>query len=227
MTKNTDDATSDLLIKEVDEELRQDQLNELWKRYGSLFVGGAVALVLGVAGWQGWTAWQTKQGLESSHRYAEAQRLVEQGKTTEAADSIAKLAAEGASGYKLLSTLERADLRLKAGDTAGAIQIYDALIADGGIDEVYRDLVRLKAAYLKLDSADAAQVAKSVEALTAESSPWRHSAREIQALAALKQGDHGKAADIFRKLAEDPAAPEGIKSRAAAMAIAANGKAKG
>lgn len=227
MTKNTDDAAGELLIKEVDEELRQDQLNDLWKRHGNLLVGAAVALVLGVAGWQGWTAWQTKQNQAASRQYSEAQQLIEKGKAAEANEILAKITAEGTSGYRLLAGMEQAGQRLKAGDVAGAAALYDSLAADSGIDDLYRDLARLKAAYLKLDSGDAAAIAKSVESLAVESSPWRHSAREIQALAALKQGDGAKAADIYRKLAEDPAAPQGIKGRAAEMAAAAGGKAKG
>lgn len=227
MTKNTDDAASALLIKEVDEELRQDQLNELWKRYGFLFVGAAVALVLAVAGWQGWNAWQSKQRHAASRHYSEALNLLEQNKATEATELLGKVAVEGTGGYRLLAGFERANQRVKAGDVAGATALYDALAADSGIDDVYRDLARLKSAYLKLDGGDAAAVAKAVEPLVAESSPWRHSAREIQALAALKQGETDKAADMFRKLAEDPAAPQGIKSRAAEMVIAAGAKAKG
>jgi hypothetical protein len=227
VTKKTDDAASDLLIKEVDEELRQDQLNALWKRHGNLIVGAAVALVLGVAGWQSWTAWQTKQQQAASAQYSQAQRLLEQNKAAEANAVLGKVAAEGTAGYRMLATMEQAGQRLKAGDAAAAVALYDALAADSGVDELYRDLARLKAAYLKLDGGDAAAIAKSVEALVAESSPWRHSAREIQALAALKQGDTAKAGDLYRKLAEDPAAPQGIRSRAAEMAAATGGKAKG
>ena len=41
-------TTADLLIREVDEELKQEQLQAVWKKHGSLLVSGAVALVLAV-----------------------------------------------------------------------------------------------------------------------------------------------------------------------------------
>ncbi|MGE5547758.1 MAG: tetratricopeptide repeat protein [Solirubrobacterales bacterium] len=226
MTHKQDDAAADLLIKEVDEELRQDQMKDLWSRHGNAIMAAAVSLVVAVAGWQGWTAWQTTQRQEASRGYQAAMRLVEQGKRDEAFQSLSKIATDGASGYRVLADLQRAQVKQQAGDTAAAVGIYEA-IAAGSADAPYRDLARLKAAYLKLDSGDAGQIAKSVEPLAAESSPWRHSAREVIAVAALKTGDDAKATELFRKLADDAAAPQGVRARAAEMLAALGGKAKG
>jgi hypothetical protein len=212
-----DDAAADLLIQEVDEELRHDQFNLLWKKYGNLAAAAAVALVLAVTGWQGWQAWDGKQRQASSLRYAEAAAQSEQGKRDEAAQVLADLSKDGTAGYRILADLKRANLREAAGDHAGASTLYHALAERGGVDALYRDIARLKAAYLDLDGSDPAQVEKLVEPLTQETSPWRHSAREVLALAALKRGDDAKAAELFRKLADDIAAPQGIRARAAEM----------
>jgi hypothetical protein len=65
------------------------------------------------------------------------------------------------------------------------------------------------------------------EPLAVESSPWRHSAREILALVAVRRGDAAKAADLYRKIADDQAAPQGLRARAAEMLAAVGGRAKG
>ncbi|CAA7627656.1 conserved hypothetical protein [Candidatus Terasakiella magnetica] len=226
MTDKNDDAATDLLIKEVDEDLRHDQLHALWKQYGGVLLGGAVALVLSVAGWQGWNAWEMKQRQSASLHYSEAVTLVEQGKKDEAAELLTKLAAEGGKGYKVLSELRLADLRQQAGDLPGAVAIYQRVAADSSVDKVYRDMSIIRAAYLQLDSGDAAAVEKSVEALAVEASSWRHSAREIQALAALRRGDTTRAADLFGKIAEDAGAPQGLRARAAEMLAATSQRAR-
>lgn len=226
MTTKNDDAAADLLIKEVDEDLRQEQLETLWKRYGTLIIGAAVALVVVVAGGQGWTTWQARESQASSARFAEASRLMEQGHRDQAVDILGKLAVDGTEGYRILSEMKLGDLKQQAGDLPGAAAIYER-VATSRVDAVYRDLAVLKAAYLKLDSGDAGQIEKMVEKLAAESSAWRHSAREVMALAALKRGDAAKAVDLFRKVADDPAAPQGVRARAAEMLAAAGGKAKG
>jgi hypothetical protein len=227
LSNKQDDASTDLLIREVDEELRQEQWQTLWKRYGGLAIAGALALVVSVAGVQGWTAWQGKQRQEASERYTAALRLAEAGKTAEAADAFAALALKGTDGYQLLARFEQANLRVQAGDLSGAAALYDAIAADGGSDKIYRDFARLKAAYLRLDGGDAAAIQKSIDPLAAEASPWRHSARELMGLLALKQGDRDKAAEMFRKLADDGSAPQGVRGRAAELLAAAGGKTKG
>jgi hypothetical protein len=227
LTEKHDEAAAELLIKEVDEDLRHEQMATLWKKHGNLVVGAAVALVLSVAGWQGWHSWEAKQRQGSSLRYAEAAQLIDQGKRDEAAEVLSKLSADGTKGYRVLSELKRADLRQQAGDAAGAGAIYQRLAADSSVDRVYRDLAAIKAAYLSLDTAAPAEVEKAVEPLAAESSPWRHSAREIQALAAVKRGDATRAADLFRKIAEDAAAPQGLRTRAAEMLASTGPRTKG
>ena len=216
MSTQNDDAATDLLIKEVDEDLRQENLEKLWKRYGNLVVGASVALVLAVAANQGWHAWTAREKLKSSTQFSEASRLVEQGKKDDAAAILGKLAADGTSGYRILAELKLADLKQQTGDYSAAAALYEK-IASGSGDETYRASAKLKAAYLKLDGADAASVEAMVQPLAVESSPWRHSAREVLALAALKAGDQPKAKDLFAKLADDTAAPQGLRARAAEM----------
>jgi len=46
---------SDLnFIREIDEEVRRDQMLKLWQRYGHYAIGLAVLIVLATAGWRGW-----------------------------------------------------------------------------------------------------------------------------------------------------------------------------
>ena len=220
MTDKHDDAAADLLIQEVDEDLRHEQMNKLWKKHSSLLTAAAVAVVLAVAAYQGWSAWDAKQRQAASLRYAEADSLLEQGKKDEAAEVLGKLQGEGTKGYRLLARLRLADLRQQQGDAAGAAVLYQALAADSGVDQVYRDMASIRAAYLTLDSADPVALDKAMEPLAQESSSWRHSAREIQALAALRRGDTARAGDLFAKIAEDAAAPQGVRARAAEMMAA-------
>lgn len=224
VTKN-DDTAAELLIREVDEELRQEQFTELWKKYGSLFIGAGVLVVVAVAAWQGWNSWQNKQRQMYGTAFSQASDLLQQGKRDEAVAAFTKLATEGTAGYKVLSELKLADLKLGAGDRDGAIALYDK-VASSSADAPYRDIATLKSAYLKVDTADAASLQKVVEPLSAESSAWRHSAREILALLALKQGDAGKAGEWLRKVADDPAAPQGVRARATELLSATAVKVK-
>jgi len=227
VSNTRDDAATDLLIREVDDDLRQENLHKLWKKYGALMVGGAVAVVLSVAGVQGWQVYQRNQAQLASQRFAAAILQVDKGDKVKGADSLQALAAEGNSGYRLLAEMKMAQMKVESGDLAAAIALYEKVAGDSGIDGVYRDLASLKAAYLKLNVGQVDGLEARMTPLAVEASPWRHSAREVLALVALKAGDNAKAQDWLRKVTDDVAAPTAIRGRAAELLAALDNGAKG
>jgi len=56
--------------------------------------------------------------------------------------------------------------------------------------------------------------------LAAAGNPWRASALDLTAAAKLKAGDRGGALAIYKELADDLSAPQGLRARAAEMAAA-------
>ena len=87
----------------------------------------------------------------------------------------------------------------------------------------------LKVALAQIDCTvgDVAGVEARMAPLAVESNPWRHSAREVLALLALKAGDTAKAQEWLRKVADDVAAPTAIRGRAAELLAALENGAKG
>lgn len=227
MTNAKDDAATDLLIREVDDDLRQENLQKLWKKYGGLLIGGAVAIVAGVAALQGWQVYQKNQTQAASQRFAAAILQLDKGEKAKGGEALQSLAVEGNAGYRLLSEMKLAQMKVEDGDNVAAIGLYEKVAGDSGVDGVYRDLASLKAAYLKLSAGQVDGLEARMAPLSAESNPWRHSAREILALVALKAGDTAKAQDWLRKVADDVAAPSAIRGRAAELLAALDNGAKG
>ena len=71
--------------------------------------------------------------------------------------------------------------------------------------------------YLIIDDAEAEAIRSRLAPLMADDNPWRHSARELAAHAAMRGGDRKAARELFTKLAGDGAAPGGVRSRASEM----------
>jgi hypothetical protein len=46
------DSLKDLMSREIDEELRREQLLKLWDKSGTYVLAGVVLVVLGVGGWK-------------------------------------------------------------------------------------------------------------------------------------------------------------------------------
>jgi hypothetical protein len=207
------------IFREIDEELRRDNLLKLWQRYGR-YVIVVVVLALAIAG--GIVAWRNHQLSERqarSVRYSAAMALYREGKNAEAAKVFASVAAEG-GGYGELAELEAADLDTIADNRKSAIATYDRIAASSYVDPELRDVATLLSAMNGLVDGDAQSQISRLKPLTETGNPWRPTALEVTAAAQLKAGDRAAALDIYKKLADDPAAPEGVRGRAAEMAAA-------
>lgn len=208
------------IFKEVDEDLRRERYLKLWRKYGKYVIAGAVAIVVATASYVTWQEYRKSQMLEQSARFAQALDLAQEGRTAEAAAAFANLATDASADFTALARLQEAALKAKSGDVAGAVQIYDRLANDNGVDRAFRDLAVILGALHTVDSADPAALVERLAPLTAENSPWRHSALELTALAAERLGDRTRAGEIFARLAGDPDAPLALRMRAAEMLAA-------
>lgn len=208
----------DILFREIDEDLRQDEFQKLWKAYGKYAIAGAVVLVLGVAGFKGWQSYDISAREALGVRFQSAADLVTAGKTDEALKTFSEIAKDG-GGYQMLARFNQARIYARQGNAAGAAAAYRALAGDGGIDSLYRDLAVILGAYQELNDpgADLPALADRLEPLSTENSPWRYSAREISGLLARRSGGLTKAKELFLGLANDPRAPQGVRARAQEM----------
>jgi hypothetical protein len=199
-------------IREVDEEYRRDRIMAIWKRYSGVIVGVIVLVVAGVGGWRYWQHMERQRAEAAAVRYEEAVRLAREGKSDEAEQRLAALATEAPPGYQTLSRFRLAAEQGRQNPDAGA-KAYDALAADGGVEPVMQDLARLRAAMLRIDTADPAAVQPSLERLATPTNVWRHTARELLGLSALKRGDYDAAGRWFDQIAADRDTPQGLRGR--------------
>ena len=217
------DQVQDSLLREIDEELRQEQYAKLWKKYGNYVIAAALALVVGVAGFQGWRTYDVNTRLADGERFAAAQQLVRAGKPDAARQAFGELAADASSGYALLARLQEAALMAETGDRAGAETAYAEVAGDGGVDATFRDLARVSQALLAMDGANPDEVRERLAPLTADDNPWRHTALELSALVLYQAGKTDDARQAFKRLSEDSSAPSGVRARAREI-LAALGK---
>ena len=207
----------DSFLKEVDEDLRREQIRKLWEQYGLVAVGGIVALLAAVAGYTYWQGRRIATAEASGANYETASKLIRDGKPDEAARALADIAKSGAPGYQAMAQLRLAATHVKAGRNAEAVAVYEAVAKDGAIDQIFRDLASVNAANLRLDTATWAEMESRLTPLMGEKSPWRTAAREMLGLAAYKAGKLDDARKIFDQLLGDKAAPPGMSERVQLM----------
>ncbi len=209
--------SDDALFREVDEEVRAERFEKIWKQYGAYVAGAAIGVILAVAGIKGWQYWKVQQAEAAGEQYLAAITLVNAGKKDEAADALATLAKESSTGFGALAKFRLAADLAQKGNMAEATKAFDEIAASSSVDPAMRNLARVRAALLAVDSETQEQIEKRVGELNTSEGAWRHSAREIIALSAYKNGDIIKADRLYNELTLDATAPAGLRQRAQLM----------
>lgn len=204
----------DGLLREVEEELRRERLEKIWKEYGTYILAAAAVIVIGVAGYKFWESRRIAAAQDTGARYEDALLLLNEKKEGSAEKEFEKLATDGSGGYRALAQLQLAGAQSKQGKKAEALATYEALANDGSADAMLRDFARLQAAGLRVGEADFTEMENRLTPLMGDDSPWRYSARELLGLAAFKAGKTTEARTILTPLFVDQATPQSIAERA-------------
>ena len=205
------------IFREVDEELRRDNWQKLWRRYGKYGIAFVVLIVAAAALNVGWRDYQLRQQRSSSEAFLAALELAKSDRIPEALSEFAVLKEDGAGGYAILAEFKQAALRSENGDADTAIETYDRIAEDSSQDDMLRELATLYSVILQSESGDAAALIGRLEAVAEDGRPWRHSARETIAVLNMRLGEAAKARDVFTALVDDLDAPRNMRARAVEM----------
>ncbi len=209
------------IFQEIEDDLKHEQYQRLWRRYGKWLIAAAVLLVIATAALVGIREHRQSQRLEASAAFNDA--LIAALNDSTAADAALTTLAEEGGSYGALARLERAGLAATNGDEADAARQYRLLADDNGVDSALRALARVLWGYHALAAGeDQAAIAADMQVLADDGGPWRHNAREILAAIAMSQNDPARAKEQFGLIADDPDAPQAVRARAS-EALAALG----
>lgn len=207
---------SDEIFREVEEEVRRERLEKIWKEYGDYIVAAVSVLLLAIAGYRLWSVYQAREAMRASEQFIAAQQLLDSGQSQTAAQQFARLAQTAPGGYAKLSALQEADALAASGNTAAALNSYRKLIDSG--DDMLSSIARVRTAWLTVDGAPKSQVESTLGGLADQASPWRPVAMEILAYADFHAGNTKQALSEFRALSKDSKASAGVRGRSEAMA---------
>ena len=204
------------LFDEVDEEVRRERLKKLWDEYSIYIIAGALLIIAAVGGWRGYQYLEAKKAAEAGASFDKAVELSEQNKHTEAEAAFTDLAAKAPSGYRTLARL-RAAAEAGNRDPQGAAKLYDDIAADRSVAATERDLARVRAAGLLLETTSYPNMLQRLEPATVPGATFRHTARELLALSAWRANDTAAARQWLDLIARDGETPPSLRSRAEAL----------
>jgi hypothetical protein len=209
-----------VLMREVDEAVRNDEVANAWKQYGKPLIAG---VVLGLAAFGGYLFWQ---GRQEAAKEAQSEALVQaMDELTAGNFDVAdrELAVVGdddgsAPGTRASALMLRAAIALEQNRLDDAVVLYDRVANDEDVPAPLRDasLVRLVSA--NYDNMDKQQVIDRLRPLATPGNPWFGSAGELVAHAYLDQNKPDLAGPLLVELAKDEDVPETVRARARQLA---------
>lgn len=218
-TVATPSAEDDVLIREIDEAVREDAVADFFKNHGIKLLGGVTLLLAGLGGYLLWDSNRESKLETQSETLIAALDYIDQSDFATASEKVAPLLADGNSaGARTGARFLQAGAALEQGDPAKATALFKAIAADADAPPVLRDLARVRDVSTNFDSMKPADVIAQLASLAKPGNPWFGSAGELVAMAHLESGNRAEAGRIFADIAKDEDQPETLRSRARQMA---------
>jgi len=188
------DIGASLLIKEVDDEVRAERLQEWWKRFGNWLIGAAIVMVLATIGYELWQSHKHQANEEATTVLIRGETLVAQDEADEAAELLS--GTKGNGGVDALAKLRAGQLLLADGKTDAAKALFEKVAAQ---KTTFPALASYATLYI--DQANGAMGT----ALTAKpNDAFYTTARELEAIRLASDGKPREAANILKTLLENP-----------------------
>lgn len=207
------EMATDIFLTEVEAELREDQLKQMWNQYGTWLFGAIAAIILTVAGYQFMQGQEAKRLAEQADAFARATELLADGNQDTAISALADVSLQGGA-YGALAELQRAGVLLEQGDKASALEIFRAVSTSQNIGLVFNDVATLLWVIHGLDTENPDELQAALAPLTDPSNAHSYSALELMALLEVRRGQIEEAQAILTQLLEDANTPVGLRSRA-------------
>jgi hypothetical protein len=199
------------IFDEINEDLKSEQMQELWSRYGKYIIIAFSLVVIGVGARQGYTAWQDRQATEAATIYHQAL------KADDTASALAAKLDKLSPGYAMLSQFRIAATQAETKDFAAAEVSYLALSKDPDVKPLYQQAAILLSVMNAPASRKHHVLAARLTDLQSQAGPWQSMALEQAAGLALRSGDRKTAMAKYESLASLSDIPAGVRQRARQM----------
>jgi hypothetical protein len=122
--------TNEAFLREVDEELRRDELTRFWRRWGRVLVA---AIGIGLVTFAAYLWWQGRQSAQAGVEGEKLNTAVEQlsaNQIDRAMPALKELAGSERAGYRAASRLASGAIAGQKGELKAAAEAYGAVVKD-------------------------------------------------------------------------------------------------
>ncbi|MCD6034514.1 MAG: tetratricopeptide repeat protein [Rickettsiales bacterium] len=194
-------------IDELKQELRQDTMVSLWRKYKYVIYVAIVVVIVGTAGGVWWKSSNRTSQDTAGNAFFSTMNLIGQSDGAKGLTELDVLIKSN-TGYAPFAVAKKAALLQEQGKNKEAAEVIGTYLTSAKTDSLTKELLALQQARYLLAVADA-------PAVTVPGSPklqgmWE----EYRALVALGKGDKTEAAKLLLALESDLTAPSSLRTRA-------------
>lgn len=131
------------IFDEVSEELKQDQLKQIWNNYSKYIISVAFIIFISVLGYFFYDKWKLEKIEVSSSQFFSGIEKLEKKEFLSSIEIFSKGVDQEHEGYKTLSLFGIAEANFKIGKVDEMVLNYKSIYENQNIDIYYRDLARL------------------------------------------------------------------------------------
>ncbi|MFL6730956.1 MAG: tetratricopeptide repeat protein [Sphingomicrobium sp.] len=209
---------NETFLREVDENLRRDQLRDFFKAYGNWLIAAVVLFLAASGGLIWWKQHRVQQHEAEVEKLAQVYKDVGTGNNSQAQQQFDELSKSGSKAVRASALFARAAVALQQNDTKLAITTFKSVAEDSSLPRPYRDAALIRQTALEFDQLQPQDVIARLAPLAKPGEPWFGTAGEMTALAMIKQGKRQEAGQLFAAIAKDNGVPQTIRARAVQVA---------
>jgi len=211
-------AQDEVLMREIDEAVRQDELATFARTYGRPLLGLLIAGILGFGAYLYWQSQQEAALEKQSEQLIAALDRLEAGNLEGAADAAATVEEGDGPAARATALMLQAGVALEQGKPDAAAAFFAKVIDDEDAPPALRDLATVRDVAARYDTLKPDEVIARLKPLAVPGNPWFGSAGEMLAMAYLDRDDTKQAGTLLGEIAKNEDVPETLRARTRQMA---------
>ena len=213
---------SEEFIREVDEDLKQEKNEQLWKKLLPYIISITVGIIIFTSGYVFWDNYSNNVKQQLGDDFTAAVDLANEEDVDAALLALDRIVDKGSDGYVTLSKMKKASLLIESGNLEDGLDIYLDL-EQNAVDQSFRDISTILFVLNSIDTKNSDLLLQKLIPLE-KSKIWKSSALELMAFIYLKKSDNVKAIEIFRTLSQLQDTPSSLANRSQNMLDFLEGK---
>ena len=215
--KIQDQIVEDALLREVIDDVKNEQLQQIWNKYGLYIIIGVALILTATISLESLKSWREQKNQELSDSYSIALSLHNQGRLDESLDLYNSLASRDSGIYDDLAKMQIANVYFEQGKINDAINVLDLMTKSSDTVDQMKKIATLKLISYKLDNNSSAEEISNLIATISDDEESSDIAKEMLAMLYVRENDLIKAKEEYQKIIASGSAPDTLKSRALDM----------